>query len=69
VHVSLNKAETRFIATIKNEKDEVIKEFAEEVSSLGPKFHQKLMHRRCVDWINFEHEEIPSPENSESNKV
>lgn len=57
VHVSLTKKETFFIATITNEKGEVIKELAEEVTSLGPKFHQKIMHRRCVDWIHYDHQE------------
>ena len=57
VKVSLNKKQTVFIASIHNEKDEVIKEFAEVIGSMGVKFHQKLLNRRCIDYIKNEYEE------------
>lgn len=55
IHVSSNKKQTSFIATIRNEKGEILKEFYEGVGSLGAKTHQKLLKRTCVDWVNYEY--------------
>ena len=57
VRVSLNKKQTLFVASIVNQKNEVIKEFAEVIGSMGVKFHQKLLNRRCIDWIKNDYEE------------
>ena len=56
VHISVNKKQTLFLATISNEKKEVIKELAEEVKEFGAKTHHKLLQRRCRDWIQYEYE-------------
>jgi len=55
IHVSANKKQTSLIATIRNEKGEILKELYEAVGSLGIKTHQKLLKRACVDWVNFEY--------------
>jgi DNA-directed RNA polymerase subunit L len=57
VGVSLNKKQTMFFASIRNEKGEVLKELVEEVGSMGPKLHQKLLNRKCIDWVKYEYEE------------
>lgn len=57
VHVAVNKKQTLLFATIKNEKNEILKEIIEFIGSMGAKFHQKLLNRRCIDWIKFEYEE------------
>jgi hypothetical protein len=56
VHVSQNKKQTFFIASITNEKKEVIKEFYEPIGALGAKTHQKILNRTCVDWIQNDYQ-------------
>jgi hypothetical protein len=64
VTVALNKKQTMFFAKIRNEKNEIINELIEEVSSLGPKLHQKFLNKQCIDWIKTVYQEpvgnIPS---------
>ena len=55
IHVSVNKKQTSLIATIRNEKGEILKELYEAVGSLGIKTHQKLLKRACVEWVNYEY--------------
>jgi hypothetical protein len=57
VHIELNKKQTMFFATIRNDKDEVVKEFVEDVSPLGPKLHDALVRRKCIDWVKYEQED------------
>lgn len=55
IHVSSNKKQTSLIATIRDEKGEVLKEFYEAIGPLGAKTHQKLLKRTCIDWVNYEY--------------
>jgi hypothetical protein len=57
VSVSSNKQRTLLFAKIKNEKQEVIKEIIELVSSLGIKLHQKFLNKQCVEWIKNDYQE------------
>jgi len=58
VHVSLNKKKTFLMATIRDEKNEIIKEFGEFVGPTGIKFHQKILNRTCIDWIKHDYQPI-----------
>lgn len=46
------------MATIRDEKNEVIKEFGEIIGPLGVATHQKLLNRTCVDWIKNDYQSI-----------
>jgi hypothetical protein len=62
IHLSLNKNKNLFIASISNEKGELVKELSEEVSIFGLKIHEAFIRKKCIYWVKFESDEIINKE-------